>query len=95
MDFDKILADIQAILVSAATGLIEGAREDIELAMGELAEDLSTAIMRSDQALLDVTVARIRLLGERQRLAVNATAMGVLQDVARTLFSLVKEILLP
>ena len=94
MDKGELLEQIKAILLGAAQGVVKGAREEIELAMGELAGDLTAAIAASDRAMLDLTIARIRLLGERQRIRLSATAVGVLRDVAAAVFAIAKEVIL-
>lgn len=79
------------ILAGAAQGLVEGSMDDLEAVAKELANDLVEAAAKGDDKLLEVTVARIRLLGERTRLRALDAGWEAIQGIARALFAILKE----
>ena len=94
-DLGRIKEEAAEILIGASQGLLEGTLDDIEEVAEELAADLVEAAAEGDEDLLQITVSRIRLMGERARIRATDAAWEILQNVAKAIFAILKEALLP
>ena len=92
---ERLKEEAAAILAGAAQGLVEGTLDDMEAVAEELANDLVEAAATGNEELLNVTVARVRLLGERQRIRATDAGWEILQGISKAIFAMLKEALLP
>ena len=86
MDWDELKDHMEEVVLDSVGRILDGAEKDIEGLGVHLAMKLSEYIAANDSAGIDYTIARLRMMGERNRIRANDEAWHVLGEVIQSLF---------
>lgn len=89
IDLGKLQEDVKPVLASALSGIVEGAKEDIQQFAGEIGKDMLHAQLAGDDALVAQLLDQLEVLAEINRVRVEAHAWVVVKKVVSAVFSAV------
>jgi len=86
MDWEQLKDHLEEVVLDSVGRILDGAKEDVEGLGVELAQKLFGYVRGGNEEGIDYTIARLRMLGERNRIRANDEAWHVLGEVLQALF---------
>ena len=94
MEHTELRIEINTILAESMQRMANGTSEAIGSLVEELAGKIIEAAANADDGLMEVTMARVRLLGERWRVEATNEMWDAITRIMGAVFAIAKEALL-